>query len=99
MKKFVLIISLGLLFLPGCSNLSAAHQEATEAVQNVSNEAIRIKTNVEVTTTQVKDAINSVNSALTASQEAIESVQTIGNELVDIVSDETTNDPSLSSED
>jgi hypothetical protein len=100
MKKLVLTLSLGLLILPGCSNLTSAHQEASEAILNVSNEAIRIKNNVETTATQVKGAIESVNSALTATQDAIESVQEIGDDYIGSDIDETENDePSLSSED
>lgn len=99
MKKLALILSLGLLLLPGCSNIGTAQQEATEAIQNISNEAVRIKTNVETTTAQVKGAIDAVNGALTATQDAIGSVQDIGNEFADLDLDETENDPSLSSED
>lgn len=108
MKKLILCLSLGLLLLPGCSDLQFAQQEATEAIQNISSEAIRIKTNAETTVTQVKEAYDSVNSALSATQDAVEAIHDATSEIKEIgenletdpiVETETENDPSLSSED
>lgn len=98
MKNLIIIMSLSLLLFTGCNSLTSAQQEATEAIQNITNEAIRIKTNATNTATQVKEAVDSVNQAMTEAQEAVDAIHEATTDIQSI-GDNPDDEASLSSED
>lgn len=98
MKNLIIFMSLSLLLLTGCSNLVMIQEEATEAIRNVTNEAIRIKDNATNTATQVKDAVDSVNEAVNEAQEAVDAIHEATNDIQSI-GDNPDDEESLPAED
>lgn len=78
MKKLFFCLSLALILLPACSELTVFQKEASEAVDNLSSEAVRLKSSVETTTSQVKAAVEATQEAASAIQNASDSIQSIG---------------------
>lgn len=74
MKRLLATTILFSLLLSGCSNWEDAFKEGSEAVENLTNEAIEVKTNVETKIQQVKDATESVNEAVEAVNQAKEDI-------------------------
>jgi len=93
----MILMSLSLLLFTGCS-FATAQEEATEAIQNITNEAIRIKTNATNTAVQVKEAVDSVNQAMTEAQEAVDAIHEATTDIQSI-GDNPDDEASLSSED
>jgi len=82
MKKLLATLTLGLL-LTACTatdlmnDLLNAKQEATEAVENLTNEAIGIKEGVGAKIEQIQQAADSVSDAVDAINQAKEDVGTV----------------------
>lgn len=80
MKKFTLILAL-LLILPGCSSLSSnlidAKKEATEAVNNLTKDAIEKKELLETKIDQATKAAESISNAINAVDQASEDIKAL----------------------
>ncbi len=74
-KIHLLISALTLsLILTGCG-LEKAGKESVEAIQNIQSEALKIKTGVETSVTQFKEAKDSVENAVGAVQDAKKEIE------------------------
>ncbi len=74
-KVHLLISTLTLsLALTGCG-LQQAGKESAEAIQNLQNEALKIKTGVETSVTQFNEAKDSVENAVDAVQDAKKEIE------------------------
>lgn len=73
------------LILTACSsdNFSNATKEATEAVENLANEAIEIKASTEVIISRIQKAIESSTKAIEAVNTATEDIKAIKEESED----------------
>ncbi|MEK7146547.1 MAG: hypothetical protein AAB802_05215 [Patescibacteria group bacterium] len=81
MKKLALLLAVSLLALSGCGTLEAnffsLKKESTEAVENLTTEAVRIKETVETEVEKAEQAADSVSTAIDAAQEAKEDLQNL----------------------
>ena len=85
MKKLAILLAFVLL-LPACSSklwkdFSIFQKEATEAVNNLTEEAVEAKNNIETRVNQVQDAADSVSTAVDAVNQATSDLKSLSEKL------------------